>query len=62
MKRTAQRGVIEIILECNKACVPRIGLWSWSRNKSWARGAVNFILANISWPCDSNKRVRATRK
>jgi len=25
VKRTAQRGVIEIILECNKACVPRIG-------------------------------------
>jgi len=48
VKRTAQRGVIEIILECNKACVPRIGLWS--RNKSWPRGATNFILAHKSWP------------
>jgi hypothetical protein len=46
--RTAQRGMIEIILECNKACVPRIGLWS--RNKSWPRGATNFILAHKSWP------------
>jgi len=48
VKRTAQRGVIEIILECNKACVPRIGLRS--RNKNWPRGATNFILANKSWP------------
>jgi len=34
----------------------------WSRNQSWARGAANFILANKSWPRDSNKRVRASRK
>ena len=60
VKRTAQRDMIEIILECNKVCVPRIGLWS--RNKSWPRGATNFILAHKSWPRDLAQRVCAPQK
>ena len=35
----------------------RLDIRLWRRNKSWPRGATNFILANKSWPRDSAERV-----
>ena len=34
----------------------------WSRNKSWARGAVKFILANKIWACACGRRLRVDKR